>query len=424
VWFDDDAQRLLLPVRQLRNHVRVFLNARRTGPSSVLLISLAGGLVAAGAARAQTRDDPTFDDLMLVRGRPTAYRELLQIRAGLLGGIPASEDEENGLERKYSPDGHVYYLSDALMGRDTQTVLYGGRDGVYAAFKQGSFEQVGSESRIELFGRLWPFYREGFYEDGDFVSVGRYEGRDVGGRLGFSSLLQEGMRIEIAGKYTRHSFDRNDDTAPEYTIPEDFNSYGVRLTAEHNTMTLDRRIHWPVAGFIATAFVEVEWNDSKGRFGITGRISELPSRLVRGGGRLEYLYPASESGTWAVTVDAGMSDEKDRTVVYDAQKPLGDLWVDGSVGYRLMLGETTGVTPGVKGQWLRLEDEFGRGSDNEFFVGGYLKVRGDVSESVSVVVEYSYLSNPSREPVSISEDTLGEHRVFVGGVVRFGTPGR
>ena len=38
---------------------------------------------------------------------------------------------------------------------------------------------------------------------------------------------------------------------------------------------------------------------------------------------------------------------------------------------------------------------------------------------MALVASYSYLSNPSRPPVSFSEDTFGEHQFFVGMDVSF-----
>ena len=41
------------------------------------------------------------------------------------------------------------------------------------------------------------------------------------------------------------------------------------------------------------------------------------------------------------------------------------------------------------------------------------------ADNFSIIADYSYLSNESREPVSISDDTYGEHRLFLGMEVRF-----
>jgi hypothetical protein len=371
----------------------------------------AAGLLTALAAGAGAQ---SYSDLTMVRNRPSAYAEVLKVRAGALYGFAEAEDEAGGLESKLGLDGHVYYRTDQFGGRETTLEAYGGRDGVYLAGKDNLLLGAGNQTRLELSGRLWPFWREGFYRDGDFVPTGRYEGRDYGALLGLSREADEGLRIELAAYWRRFSFDRNDDTAPGYVIPDDFDAYGPRVTLEHNTLTLSRQTGRPEQGFIATIAAEREWNSSDATFGVTGTYtSRLPSAVWRGRAHLEWYAPQSDTGTWELRADGSWSHDNDRVYNYDAQKPQGSLWVDAEVGYRLDWGSLA-LTPNVRGQFVRILDEVGASTDNEFFVGGGLRSQYDLGGSFSVLLEYSYLSNESREPVGFDEDTFGEHRVFFG----------
>ena len=148
-------------------------------------------LALAGVLSAQS-----YRDLTLTRNRPIAYETLLQLRAGMLAGLPASREEPDiGYEDKYALDGHAYFHSDRFGGRDATLDAYFGRDGFYAGVKENPVGGQGSQTRLEISGRLWPFYREGFYRGDDFVPSGRYEGEDWGALLGLSQSVEESTRI-------------------------------------------------------------------------------------------------------------------------------------------------------------------------------------------------------------------------------------
>jgi hypothetical protein len=229
------------------------------------------------------------------------------------------------------------------------------------------------------------------------------------------------LQLELALQFGHHTFEANEDTdLAAYTIPEDYNSYGARLTAEHSTMTMDRRTGWPRGGFLATAYVEWEANDEKKQFGPANAEQSLPKSVVRAVGHLEWLVPAREWLAWEITGDGGITDEQDRVWIYDAQKPIGFIYVQANVGPRVMLGSSAAITPFVSGQWVRLNDQFQVASSDEFFFGGGVKLRIDFAEWLALQADYSYLTNENREPVSVSVDTYGQHRFFVGLVARFG----
>jgi hypothetical protein len=364
----------------------------------------------------------SYRDLTLTRNRPSPYTNLLQLRAGLLGGLADDEDESIGYADKLGVDGSVYWRTDSL-GEQRSNVLevYGGRDGFYLGAKDNLLLGQGNQTRLELFGRLWPFYREGYYQDDDFIPTGRYEGKDYGAALSLGHEIDQGMRLEAGAFYKHYGFDGNDDTSVDFTIPDDFNAYGIRTSLEHSTLQLDRVTGWPEAGFLFTVMLEIERNDSNARFGTVGVYeSSLPSVLWRGLGHVEWYFPQSDTGVIEIEADGSWSDDEDRVYNNDAQKPIGNLWIDGEVRYRFEFGDALALAPLAKGQWLRLLDQNGAGNDQHFFFGGGLNLRWDFGDALSLLADYSYLTNESREPISTSEDTFGEHRFFIGMEVRFG----
>jgi hypothetical protein len=272
-----------------------------------------------------------------------------------------------------------------------------------------------------VFGRYYPFYREGFYRDDRYVPVGRYEGDDYGAALSASRLLGEGFRAEIGGFYRRYDFSRTGTTAANYIVPDDYNGYGGRIILEHDTLVLERRSGRPDGGFLFTILVEREQNDSERRFGTIGIYeTTLPSGLWRGHGHLEWFFPHRESSTFALFLDGSVSDEKDRVYNYDATKPIGNLWFDAKLQWRWDVSQSLSVAPFGHAQYVRVLEETGFSADNDVFLGGGVQGRFDLGDSVSVLAIYSYLDNENRETVSPTKDTMGEHQVFAGLEVRFG----
>ncbi|MEM7199599.1 MAG: hypothetical protein AAF628_04995 [Planctomycetota bacterium] len=362
----------------------------------------------------------TYADLTTVRGRPSAWGQVLQVRAGVLGSLAGEEDPAIGLDDEIGWDGHVYYRQQRFADRQATLDAYAGRDGAYLGVSEGELVGQDTQSRLELTVRYFPFYREGFYRDGDFVPTGRYEGLDYGAQLTFARELSEGLRMEFGPFFRRMTFDRNEDTPVNYVTPDDFSAYGVRAFLEHGTLVLDRVTGRPRDGFVLTLVGEREQNDASRRFGTVGIFeTDLPSGLWRGRGHLEWYYQQSSLATWGLRVDGQISDEKDRVYNYDAQKPQGHLWVDGQLGLRLDFGQALAVEPFAQLQFLRIVDEAGLGTDQETFFGGGVNARFDFGDGLSLVGEYSFLENESRPPVSVTDDTFGEHRFFFGLEVRF-----
>lgn len=370
---------------------------------------------------AQLLPAQSYDDLTLVRNRKNEGEDLLQVRAGIGLGFPSgSEDESIGLQSVTAPSGHVYYRRRGFTAQRAVLLAYAGFDGVYVTAKDDPQLGAEAQSRLELFGRFFPFYREGFYLDDDFVPTGRYEGRDYGVALATSRLVDKEFRIELGGFYRRYSFERNETTAPTYIIPEDFHAYGGRLILEHQTLALDRDTGRPNAGFLFAVTAEREQNSSDGLFGTQGVYeSELPSGLWRGRGHLEWYFPHTETSTFAFMLDGSYSAEEDRVYNYDASKPIGNLWFDGQLRWRLSFGRWVSVTPFLSGQYVRALSETGAGADTEVFFGGGIDGRFDAGDNFTIYANYSFLNNESRRTVSPTRDTLGEHQLFAGVELRF-----
>lgn len=363
----------------------------------------------------------TWDDLVTVRNPQYPYSQLLQFKAGMLGAVATDEDPAAGLDSQLAVDGHAFYHDEAFGSQTGQLDAYAGRDGLLASVTDGRLVGGETRTRLELKARLWPFYREGFYRDDAFVPVGRYEGRDYEGYLGFGREASPGLFVEFGAFYGRKEFERNDDTAANYVIPGDYDVYGGRIFMEQGTVQLDRRTGLPQDGFILTLVGEREWNDSEGTFGVvSGFESELPSAVWRARGRIEWYLPQSDGVTWEIFANGRLTDEQDRVVNSQAEHPQGDLWVDAQVRLRFHLGDAITLSPFAAGQYLQIVDEAGTGSDNPFFYGGGFEGWLHFSDALSLNTWYSYLNNESRPSVSISEDVHGEHMFFAGMVLRFG----
>lgn len=378
---------------------------QRTYLGAALLAATAPGLLA-----------QSYSDLMLVRNRKNEGQDVLQVRAGAAFGFPAgAEDETIGLQSVVAPHGHVYFRTRGFTAERAVLLAYAGFDGVYATVKNDPDLGAQAQSRLELFGRFFPYYREGFYRDDEFVPTGRYEGNDYGFALATSRQMDQEMRIELGLFYRRYDFSRNETTSPTYTIPDDFNGFGGRLVLEHQTLSVDRETGRPEAGFLFTAAVEREQNDSRDTFGTQGIYeSELPSGFWRARGHMEWYFPHTEASTLALFLDASYSDESDRVYNYDASKPIGNLWVDAQLRWRLDMGRALSVTPFLAGQFMRVLNEEGFGAETELFFGGGLDARFDAHTNFALFVNYSYLNNESRPTISPTRDTLGEHQVFAG----------
>ena len=134
---------------------------------------------------------------MLVRNREQPERSLLQVRLGLNGGIAEDEDKVNGNEDAYMAGGFIYYHQVGVTAKRWVTDAYFGRDGIYLGIKDDVFPGKPEQSRLEIFGRPFSFYRDGYFDDGDFVSTGRYEAKDWGVRLSYGKELDNKLRTEI-----------------------------------------------------------------------------------------------------------------------------------------------------------------------------------------------------------------------------------
>jgi len=386
----------------------VLSSVRSTAVSVVLGLSLAAPLAA-------QRHKPSYADLTLVRNRPWANASFLELRGGLAAGFPGNIDAANLADNEYGPEGSVYYHEDHAFGREGRFDGYVGNDGAYAGLTEGDPAVTRGYSRLELFGRQWGhFGREGFYESDDFTLVGSYRSRDWRGRLSFATQAAKTLKGEVGVFYGQNSFDRYSKTADNFTIPDDYSVWGFTMILEDNTLELDRRSALPLKGWILSAWVTREWNDSNKLFGITGRESSLPSSVFRGGAHLEWYSPYTNTTTFVVTADGSIAPEDDRVWIYDPSKPIGQMWVDGRIDARILLNDTFTLTPGLRGQWIRIFDELATSKDSKVFFGGQVELRADFGESFALILEYSYLSNESRRPVSLSDDTTGQHRLFFG----------
>ncbi len=386
------------------------MRARQLSISAVCMSALVLGSSDLGAQ--------SYDELTLIRNMPSIYASVIRVRAGASGSIAKEARPSDGLDDEIAPDGFVYYRNNRAGDSEAVLDAYAGRDGFFVGLAKT--DPSGGIQRLELTGRAFPFYREGFYRDGDFIPTGRYEGTDYGAFLAVGNHPGEGLSMETGPYVRQYKFERNDTTDSNFTIPEDYLAYGLRAAVEHNTLQLDRDYGMPHDGFIATLQAEVEMNDSSGTFGTAGVWeSSLPSRMWRARGHLEWYFPASGMGIWELRADGGMRDKKDRVSNFDAQLPMGQMWADASVGFRFNFGGLS-IAPEVRGQWIKSHTEDGFGTETDIFYGAGADLRYDFGEAFRLVADYSYLTNQYQAPVSAQDDIYGEHSWFVGMEIDFG----
>ncbi|PIE25617.1 MAG: hypothetical protein CSA62_00775 [Planctomycetota bacterium] len=358
---------------------------------------------------------PNFYDLTTVRNRTWAKDTWAEVRVGGLMNLPESENKARFTTEETLPFGSVYYRQRSAFGQESRLDGYVGVDGIYGSITEGDPAKDARYSRIEFEAKQWASYhREGFYDGDDFVPTAIYERNYWKGRLSFAMQFTESIKGEAGPFFGQNRFDRNKQTPSGYKLPDGHNAYGFHFRAEDNTLQYDPRTLLPMAGYIATIWGEREWNDSSGDLGFGGRLRELPKSLWRAGAHLELYVPYTHTGAFIFQADGGWCAEDDYLYMHDAGKPIGEIWVDLRLDYRQLFGSFLSVTPGIRGQWVRLHDEFFGKSKNKFFFGFQLEARVDFSESWGISAEYSYLQNASREAFSVDEDKLGEHRVFVG----------
>ncbi len=358
---------------------------------------------------------PSFEDLIRVRNRRFAKDSFLEVSGGLLGNLGSGTDQTRLREDLYGLDGHVYYRQAQAFGRRGRLDAYVGRDGAYAGLTEGDPKTDKGYSRIELYGRFWgAFEREGFYDGNDFVTTGSYRRRDWRARLSFATTVARGLRGEVGAFYGRNDFDAYSRTPANFKVPGSYKVYGFSLVAEDNKIEIDPQTLLPFRGSLLTLWAEREWNDSSDTFGPLGNRTSLPSTVIRGGGHLEWYFPYSNTGTWILTADGGLTASDDRIRIYDAGKPIGRLYADLRIDYRILLSDLITLRPGGRLQWIRIDDEFGTTTQSKIFWGVQAELRFDFSESLALRIDYSFLTNESREPVNLGRDVIGGHRFFVG----------
>ena len=351
----------------------------------------------------------SFAELTTVRNLVLPYGQLFQMEAGVLGDfVEGGEIPAFGLENKISWDARVFYHDDAFHDQDGQLDAYVGRDGIFASLRDG--RMVGdTSSRLQLTARPWQFYRDGSYNGDTFTPVGQYQGEDYEAYLGFGREVDQALFVEFGPYYGRKDFERNDRTNPSFSIPNNYDVYGVRMFVEQNNIQLDRRKGLPRRGYLLTLVGEREWNDSDNPIGEDGFYqTSLPDAAWRARGRLEWYIPQASDSAWEIFASGWLTDKKDRVVNSEAQHPQGNMWVDAQLRLRLPIGEGITVTPFAQGQYLSILNEFGTGSEEKFFFGGGLESWMHFSESLSMHVIYSYLSNDSRPSVTINEDPAAQ----------------
>lgn len=363
----------------------------------------------------------SHEELVTHRNPRLSYSQLLQIEAGVMGSMAASPDPAVGLDDELAIDGSVFFHDENSGSQAGQFDAYAGRDGLVLSILDGRVIGNDTSTRLQLSSRIWPFYREGFYRGDSFVPVGQYEGADYEAYLGFGREAADSLLIEFGPFYRRNQFDRNERTDPSYVVPDDYAAYGGRIHIEQNTVQLDRRTRAPRSGYLMTVVAEREWNKSETSFGASpGFLSELPSAVWRGRARMEWYVPQGSESAWEIFATGALKDESDRVVNYDASHPQGHMWVDAQIRLRLPFGDSISLSPFVAGQFTRILQEGGVGSDDKFFFGGGAEAWIHVSEALSMNAWYSYLDNESRPSVSVTRDLHGEHMFYAGVVVRFG----
>lgn len=388
-------------------------------PRLSLLAILVAGAIFPGAAASQS-----YRDFMIVRNREQPFRSLFQVRAGYRGVDPEGENLDAGLTDDAAVDGFVYFHTKQLTSRENYVFdAYAGQDGIYLGLKDDLQYGKKAQTRLELFGRPKAFYREGFYRDGDYLITGQYEGRDYGVRITSSQAIEQGLILDLGVFYRKNEFERNEQTEirPDFIIPDDYNAFGGQITLEQNTIKRSRVMGLPQAGSLLSIQVEYERNDSDRTWGSSLYRTTLPSGFYRGQGRIEFYVPNGKTGVWEILLDGGYMDSADRVTSYNADRMQGHIWADAKLGYRLTFGESFVFKPFLQGQFTKILDETGVTSDEEFFYGGGLDAALVFGENMSLVLNYSYVNNPSRRWASLAVDNYGEHQLFFGLDVLFGS---
>jgi len=369
----------------------------------------------------------SFQDLVDARNAAQPFSSIFQVELGAIGTHAEGRDDLNatrGLESEISWDAKAYFRDEQFAGRRGTLEAYAGRDGIFAGFTDGSLIGDDTLTRFEVHARPWMFYRDGFYEADELRQGGFYEGSDYETYLGFGKEAQDGLYIEFGPFYRTLEFRRSDLTSPDYTIPDDYDAYGGRMYLEQRQVQMDRRLGMPQQGFVLTVIGEREWNDSSKSFGTSLNGTTLPSALWRARGRLEWYVPASDGLTWEVFASGGVQDERDRITNAEGQRPLGYEWGDGQLRLRWLVGSTLTITPFANLQYSKTVDEFGTGSNSDFFYGGGAETYWHLGDSLSVHGYYSYINNENRPSIRIDRDVRGEHMFYLGMVVRFGASRR
>jgi len=359
-------------------------------------------------------------DLTIVRNRTWAVEEFVEIRAGALYAFPDSKDDLNFAEDSTTLDGHLYYRGANFFSGKGRTDAYIGRDGWYVGVVEGDPKTAKNFWRFEFYGQNWMGYqREGFFDSDNFVPTGMYDKTRWDARIMAATSPAAGIKAEAGGFYGQRKFNRNEQTSPSYTIPENYNVYGFELIAEDNKVQVDQKTHLPFRGALFTAWLRAEWNDSSKLFGLPGNESTLPAQVIRGGLHTEIYSPASQTATWILTGDGGIATKDDRIWIYDPWKPEGRWYADAKAEIRWLWGDHFSVQPGLRVLYQRVDDEFQTSSDDKLFWGGSFRFRWDPSESVALVIDYSYLSSNERSPVKLNRDTLSNHWVYAGVELHF-----
>ncbi len=389
--------------------------------SFLLSFTAASFLLAPGSAR--TQDVLEFTE---IRRIPHFGPSLGLLRLGYNFTFPDSKDKERYKEGDSFPDISFCYMSDKIFDKNANFVFYGGREGVYFATGQmGAFDLKSFTTRLEAWYGPWSFYREGFYRGDKFIPTLMYEGREYRARLGFyfPVMARGRMFAELSGFWGRNSFKRNSQTlgpSDLYTIPDDYQVAGARLTIEAGQVHYNRYSGYPDGGGLVTIWGERETNDSSEHIGTPAWKEKLPSQVWRVGGRATYYYPLADNQIIEISGFGRLFDERDRVMIYDASKPIGERFLLGHVGYRYHITEGMLVMPYLLGEYVKIAGEAGGDKKEKFFFGGGLEFRYAIGKKISLYLEYSYLSNESREPVGISKDRFAEHRLSAGMEVTFG----
>ncbi|HEB52661.1 MAG TPA: hypothetical protein ENI87_05350 [bacterium] len=378
-------------------------------------------------ATAALADAQTFQDLVDTRNAAQPYSSIFLVEAGAIGttteGVGAN-NKARGLEDDFSWDGRVYYRDENFGTRRGTLEAYAGRDGLFAGFTDGNLVGDDTVTRFEVHARPWMFYRDGFYRANELRQGGFFEGSDYETYLGFGRGADDGLFIEFGPYYRKLKFQRSDLTSVTYTIPDDYDAYGVRMYVEQRMVQMDRRRGLPQQGFVLTIIGEREWNDSSTAFGTPLSMTSLPSAVWRARARLEWYIPGSDAMTWEVFGSGGWQDETDRVVSIEGQRPLGHQWADVQLRLRTHLGESFVVTPFAHVQYSVVPTEDGFSTSSDLFFGVGVESYLHLSQNLSMHGWYSFLDNENRPSIRIDQDVRGEHMFYLGMVLRFGATRR